>query len=415
MRAEIITIGDELLIGQVVDTNSSFIAQELDKIGIEVSRILSISDEPSEIMTALHEGYKRSNLVILTGGLGPTNDDVTKGVLTEFLEDSLVQNEAVVENIQDLFSWYHLKLPLQANLQQAMVPSRAEILMNVHGTAPGLWVVKENVVFVALPGVPFEMKHLLKEEVLPRITGRFQRSYNYHKTLLTYGMGESAIAARLSQWEENLPKGIKLGYLPSLGKVRLRLSSNGPNQEELLERVDEQMDVLQEILSDVAVGLEEEATLPERIGKLMTLKKKFLSTAESCTGGKIAAEITKHAGASSCYKGGIIPYETSLKTKILGVPKEIIDKYNVVSTEVAESMAVNACRLFESDYAIATTGIAGPTKGDGEGEVGDVCIAIATPEGVVSDRFQFGKDRFQVMERSTNKAFEMLWKEISKI
>lgn len=415
MQAEIITIGDEILIGQVVDTNSTFIAQELTKIGVSVYRVTSVADESESILNALKQASKRVQLVIVTGGLGPTKDDITKETFCTFLDDKLVQNNDVEENIKRMFKEYDLNLPLPANLRQAMVPSQAKVLMNQFGTAPGMWFRHNGVVFVSLPGVPYEMRNLMQEKVLPEIVKEFDRPFIYHKTLVTYGLGESALAERISDFEENLPETIKLAYLPALGKVRLRLSSQGNNNEILKREIDSRMEELQKLLSDIAVGLEEETSIVERIGKILSSKKQFFSVAESCTGGKIAAEITKNPGVSPFFKGGVIPYETRLKTKILGVPKEIIDTYNVVSIEVAESMAVQCCKLFDSEYALATTGIAGPTKGDGADEVGTVCIAVAGPKGVISEKFRFGKNRFRVMEKATTKALEMLWKEILKI
>ena len=414
MLAEIITIGDEILIGQIVDTNSAYISRELNKIGVKVYQITSIQDDRDHILEAFEAASKHVSLIIVTGGLGPTKDDITKETFCDFFEDKLVQDESVVENIQELFKKYKLNLPMLANLQQAMVPSKASILMNKQGTAPGMWMEKDGKVFVSLPGVPYEMRHLLQEEVLPRVAKTFSRPHIYHKTLLTYGLGESAVAHRISVFEDALPEDIRLAYLPALGKVRLRLSSSGEDKNKLIQRVDKQMEVLQDLLSDIAVGFEEETSMVEQIGKMLTAKNKSLSIAESCTGGKIAAEIIQCSGVSSFFKGGVIPYETRLKTKILGVPQALIEKHNVVSGEVAESMALQVCKLCETDYSISTTGIAGPTKGDGEEEVGTVFIAIASPSGVISEKFQFGNDRFRVIEKATNKAFEMLRKEILK-
>jgi nicotinamide-nucleotide amidase len=295
-----------------------------------------------------------------------------------------------------------------------MVPSKATVLNNLHGTAPGMWMEKDEVVFISLPGVPYEMKHLLQEEVLPRVIKRFNRPFIYHKTLLTYGLGESAIAERIANWENELPENIKLAYLPSLGKVRLRLSSSGNNESVLRESIDSRMEILSEMLSDIAIGYEDETSIVGRIAHILNQKKQTLSLAESCSGGAIAEQITSEAGASSFFLGSIVPYKTELKTQILGVPSSLIEEYTVVSIEVAESMAVNCCKLFSTDYAVATTGIAGPTKGDGVDEVGTVCIAIASPRGIVSEKFSFGNDRFRVIEKTINKAFEMLLKEISK-
>ena len=414
MLAEIITIGDEILIGQITDTNSAYISRELNKIGVKVFQITSIQDDRSHILDAFEAASKRVSLIIVTGGLGPTKDDITKQTFCDFFDDKLVEDKSVVQNIQELFKKYQLNLPLQANLQQAMVPSKAVILMNLQGTAPGMWMERNGKVFISLPGVPYEMRHLLQDQVLPRIAKKFSRPHIYHKTLLTLGLGESAVAERLSGFEDALPEDIKLAYLPALGKVRLRLSSSGKNKKELIGRVDQQMVTLQNLLLDISVGFEEETSIVEQIGNMLIAKKMTLSLAESCTGGKIAAQITQYPGISSFFKGGVLPYETTLKTKVLGVPKALIEKHNVVSKEVAEAMALQCCKLCESDYAISTTGIAGPSKGDGNDEVGTVFIAIASPEGVISEKFQFGNDRFRVIEKAVNKAFEMLRKEILK-
>ncbi len=414
MFAEIITIGDEILIGQIIDTNSAYISKELNKIGVKVYQITSVQDDRAHILQAFETAKNHADLVIVTGGLGPTKDDITKQTFCDFFDDTLIEDQTVVKNVKELFKKYQLNKPLPANFLQAMVPSRATVLMNLQGTAPGMWMEKDDTVFVSLPGVPYEMKHLLQEEVLPRVVKRFNRPFIYHKTLLTYGLGESAIAERIAEWEDSLPENIKLAYLPSLGKVRLRLSSSGKDEKILKESIDIRMEVLSELLSDIAIGYEAETTIISRIAHILNQKKQTLSLAESCTGGALVKEITTEAGASSFFLGSIVPYKTELKTKLLGVPASLIEKYTVVSIEVAESMATNCCALFSTDYAIATTGIAGPTKGDGLDDVGTVCIAIASPSGVVSEKFSFGNDRYRVIEKTSNKAFEMLLKEISK-
>lgn len=414
MLAEIITIGDEILIGQIVDTNSAYISKELNRIGVKVYQITSIQDDRNHILQAFEDAKKHADLVIVTGGLGPTKDDITKQTFCDFFDDTLIEDQSVIENVKQLFKKYQLNKPLPANFQQAMVPSKATILMNFYGTAPGMWMERDEIVFVSLPGVPYEMKHLLQEEVLPRVIKRFNRPFIYHKTLLTYGLGESAIAERIANWENELPENIKLAYLPSLGKVRLRLSSSGNNESVLQESIDSRMEILSEMLSDIAIGYEDETSIVGRIAHILNQKNQTLSLAESCSGGAIAEQITSEAGASSFFLGSIVPYKTELKTQILGVPSSLIEEYTVVSIEVAESMAVNCCKLFNTDFAIATTGIAGPTKGDGVDEVGTVCIAIASPRGIVSEKFSFGNDRFRVIEKTINKAFEMLLKEISK-
>jgi len=414
MLAEIITIGDEILIGQIVDTNSAFIAKQLNKIGVKVFQITSIQDDRQHILSVLEDANKRVDLVLVTGGLGPTKDDITKQVFCEFFKDSLVENKEVLNHVKSLFKNYVKRPTLPANLLQAMVPSKATILMNNHGTAPGMWMEKDKTVFVSMPGVPYEMKHLLTEEVLPRIIKKFKRPFIYHKTLLTYGMGESEIAKRIEQWENELPIEIKLAYLPSLGRVRLRLSSTNINESKLKKAIDVQMEVLFKMLKDIAIGFEDETTIQEQIAAVLNEKNATLSLAESCTGGAIASEITSIAGSSQYFKGSVVPYATSLKTEILGIDSDLIKKHTVVSAEVAEAMATHCSRLFGTKYALATTGIAGPTKGDGDDEVGTVFIAIASPKGVISEKFSFGNARERVISKTVNKAFEMLLKEISK-
>lgn len=414
MQAEIITIGDEILIGQIVDTNSAFISKELNKIGVKVYQITSVQDEKNHILKALVEAKKNVEIVLITGGLGPTKDDITKQTLCEYFDDIMVENATVMQNINQIFAKHLNKTPLPSNLRQAWVPSKATVLQNLHGTAPGMWFEDGRTVFISLPGVPYEMKYLMLNDVLPRIIKKFKRPFIYHKTLLTYGMGESSIANRIEDWENNLPINIKLAYLPSLGRVRLRLSSSGVDEKKLGNDIDSRMEELKEMLKDIAVGFEDETTIVERIAAMLTSKNQTLSLAESCTGGKIASEITSVAGSSQYFKGCIIPYGTELKSSILGVDTDVISKYNVVSIEVVKEMAKHAKKMFGTDYAVATTGIAGPTKGDGEDAVGTVCIAIDGPNYCISEKFLFGSDRERVIEKSVNKALEMLLKEILK-
>ncbi len=414
MFAEIITIGDEILIGQIVDTNSAFISKALNKAGVRVYQITSVQDDRVHILDALNDAMTRADVVLVTGGLGPTKDDITKQTFCEFLGDTLVESEAVRDHINYLFSKYFNRKPLPENLSQALVPSTAEVLTNPYGTAPGMWMRKEDTVFVSMPGVPYEMKHLLTAEVIPRIIRDFERPFVYHKTLLTYGMGESSIANRICKWEDALPDEVKLAYLPSFGRVRLRLSSTGPYEADVRTAVDTQMATLHEMLSDIAIGYENETSIELQIGELLVQKGKTVSMAESCTGGAIAKSITANPGSSAYYRGSVIPYATELKTSILGVDSQLIEEHNVVSAPVVEAMAAQARSVFKSDYALATTGIAGPTKGDGEDEVGTVFIGLATPNTVISQRFSFGQSRERVIAKATHKALEMLLEEISK-
>ncbi|MCP4974851.1 MAG: nicotinamide-nucleotide amidohydrolase family protein, partial [Maribacter sp.] len=301
------------------------------------------------------------------------------------------------------------------NRQQAMVPSKATILHNANGTAPGMWMHSDGVSFVSLPGVPFEMKALMMNSVIPKIVEDFERPYIIHKTLVTYGLGESAVADRIEEWEGNLPSFIKLAYLPNLGKVRLRLTAKGPNKKILADGIEEEIKKLLPLIEDIFYGTDDDETLEEYVAKLLVSKKMTLATAESCTGGKIAQKITALAGASKYFKGSVVSYATETKINVLKVPKVLIDKHSVVSAEVAKTMAKNAKELLKTDFAIATTGNAGPTKGESDAEIGTVFIAIATPNKVFVDKFMMGKQRTRIVQKTVNKAFELLQKEILKI
>lgn len=414
MKAEIITIGDEILIGQIVDTNSTFIAKALNKIGISIHQITSVQDEKSHILDALSRAQANSDLVLLTGGLGPTKDDITKTTFVEFFQDQLVSDSAVLAHIKDIWKKYIKQPLLQVNLDQALVPSKATVLMNASGTAPGMWMEKEGTVFIALPGVPFEMKALLQNEVLPRLSEAFELPFILHKTLLTYGVGESIIADRISDWETNLPSTIKLAYLPNLGRVRLRLSSKGFDKELVEKSMAAEIQTLIPQISDVFVGFEEENSIEQIIGNQLVNIDKTLAVAESCTGGKIAAQFTNHPGASKYFKGGVVAYDTQIKTAVLGVDKTLIDNHSVVSVEVAKAMASGVQKLFNSDYAIATTGNAGPSKGDSDAEIGTVCIAIATPNQVYAQEYTFGNQRHRIMIKTLNMSLTLIQKEIFK-
>lgn len=413
MQAEIITIGDEILIGQIVDTNSAFISKELNKIGVSVYQITSIQDYKDHILRSLKEAGERSSVVIITGGLGPTKDDVTKLTLCEFFEDELVRDDSVLHHIEELFKKYITTPISDLNREQAMVPSKATVLHNEFGTAPGIWMKKGNTAFVSLPGVPYEMKNLVTSAVLPKIIEEYKRPHIVHKTILTYGMGESAIAEKLEDWEDNLPSFIKFAYLPNIGSVRLRLSAKGTDKEVLLQGIEEQVKKLYPIIGDIIYGEEEEdGRVEKQIGTLLTDKKMTLSTAESFTGGSIAERVTSVPGASAYFKGSMVCYATEAKVNLLGVPQELIDQHSVVSEEVAIAMAIGVKNKLVTDFSIATTGNAGPAKGDSDAEVGTVYIGIATPKGTFAHKFVMGKHRDRVVKKSVNKAFELLYKEI---
>ncbi|MDY8134070.1 competence/damage-inducible protein A [Aquimarina sp. 2201CG5-10] len=413
MLAEIITIGDEILIGQIIDSNSAFIGKELNKIGVDVHQITSIRDDKQHILDALEEASNRVDIILITGGLGPTKDDITKHTICEYFNDTLVQNDEVLQHVEELFAKY-ISTPISdVNRKQALVPSKSKVLMNQYGTAPGMWLEKENTVYVSMPGVPYEMKGLMKNEVLPGLQKRFDRPYILHKTILTYGLGESVLAEKIEDWENGLPAFIKLAYLPNLGKVRLRLSARGTDKKLLEDTIKTKVIELQKIIGDIIVGYEDDTSIEARIGELLVKENKTLAVAESCTGGKIAQSFTAIPGASSYFKGGAVTYATQSKIDILGISKDIINEYTVTSIQIAEAMAMTVKEKFKSDYGIATTGNAGPTKGDGDVEVGTVFIAIATPDGVFSEEYSFGNLRERTINKAVNKSCELLLKMLS--
>lgn len=414
MKATIVTIGDEILIGQIIDTNSGFIAKSLDKIGVEISEMISISDNKQHILDTLAKLQNKVDLVIITGGLGPTKDDVTKKTFCDYFEDELVVNEAVLAHVTQLIEGFYKRPISQINKDQALVPSTATILRNENGTAPGMWMKKEGTVFISLPGVPFEMKGIIENEIIPKIVKEYQRPYIIHKTILTYGMGESMVAEKIEDWENNLPDFIKLAYLPNPGRVRLRLSARGTDKELLEKNIEERVFSLTQIIGDIIVGFDDGETLEVVLGKLLVQNKKTIATAESCTGGKLAQTITSIPGSSQYFKGSIVSYAKEIKTQILGVSEETIKKYSVVSEAVAAEMATQIRKIMNTDYGIGITGNAGPTTDDTDEEVGVVFITLATPDGVVSEKFNFGQPREKVIDRTVNKSMEMLQKEILK-
>ncbi|MEY4037861.1 MAG: Nicotinamide-nucleotide amidohydrolase PncC [Bacteroidota bacterium] len=414
MKAAIVTIGDEILIGQIVDTNSGFIAKSLDKIGIETHEMLSISDNKQHILDTFASLQNKVEVVIITGGLGPTKDDITKHTLCEYFEDTLIRDTAVENHVIDLIERALSRVASQINKDQALVPSKCTVLHNQVGTAPGMWIKKENTVFVSLPGVPYEMKYLIENQVIPKLVQEYKRPYIVHKTILTYGQGESHVAERIEAWENQLPECIKLAYLPSPGRVRLRLTARGTNKQQLEEAIAENVQSLDAIIHDIIVGFEEEDTLEVVLGRILKEKNTTIATAESCTGGKIAQLLTSVPGASGYFKGSIVSYATEVKINVLGISEALITEHSVVSKEVASAMALSVQQIMQTDYAIATTGNAGPTIGDADVEVGTVCIALATPKGVIVEEFNFGQPREKVIDRAVIKSLEMLQKEILK-
>jgi len=413
MKAEIITIGDEILIGQIVDTNSQWLAQRLNEIGVSVYQITSIQDDKEHILKAIEEAERNADIVIMTGGLGPTKDDITKLTLLEYFNDELVRNEEIENHIKHLFGRIKYKFT-DMDLQQAMLPAKATILKNHLGTASGMWFERNNKVFVSLPGVPNEMKGLISTSVLPKLRKNYQLPFILHKTLHTYGLGESRVAERLSDFENNLPAHIKLAYLPSYGRVRLRLTAKGLEEIVLTSDLDEKVTQLRILVQDIYVGEEDNTSIERTVNELLLSAEQTLSIAESCTGGNISKMITAIPGASNFLKGAVIAYSAKVKEDLLKVSSETINKYSVVSKEVASEMAKRSRELFSTDYAIATTGNAGPTTDETDKTVGVVFIAIASASGVYVEEFFFGKPRVKVIERASVKALELLRKEILK-
>lgn len=414
MKAAIVTIGDEILIGQIADTNSTFIAKALDRIGVQTVEMRSISDQREALLQTFSAYQNQVDFVVMTGGLGPTKDDITKKTLADYFEDTLVRNSDVEQHVVALIEKVLQRPASQLNKDQALVPSQAQVLFNAVGTAPGMWIQKEQTVFISMPGVPYEMKHLMEQQVIPKIAAEYQRPYILHKTLLTYGLGESVVAERIEAWENQLPEYIKLAYLPAPGRVRLRLTARGTDLKLLEEAVAQAVAAVTPLISDILVGFEEDETIEVVVGRLLAQSGQTLATAESCTGGKIAQLLTSVSGASAYFKGSVVCYATEIKTKLLGVNPQLIATHSVVSAEVAKAMALGVQTQMQSDYALATTGNAGPQKGESDAEVGTVFIALATPQEVVVECFNFGQPREKVVDRATVKALEMLQKEILK-
>lgn len=408
LSCEIITIGDELLIGQVVNTNASWIAAELNKSGIAVNRITVISDDGSEIRDAISNS--ESKIILTTGGLGPTNDDITKYVLSDLFNSELIFHEPTFEHIVRLFKLRNYQVS-EVNKNQALIPDSCTPLPNRNGTAPGMWFEDNGKVVVSMPGVPFEMKALMSEEVIPRLQERFKTNHIIHKTIMTVGVGESMLAEMIKDWENSLPENIKLAYLPQPGIVRLRLSAVGNEKEIITKEIEKLSKSLSDIIPDLIFGYDD-ILLEEVIGKLLKDKGSSISTAESCTGGYIAHLITSIAGSSEYFEGSVVSYSNEVKINQLGVNPLDIEKHGAVSQEVVEQMAIGGRIALKTDYCIATSGIAGPDGGTPEKPVGTVWMAVATPEKVESKVYHLGEHRGRNIRRSALFALNLLRKEI---
>lgn len=399
--AEIITIGDEILYGQITDTNSQWIGKELDKIGFRVSRKISIGDQKEAIIHALHEAEQRASVIILTGGLGPTKDDITKKTIAEYVHAPLVLNADVLENVERIFNKRNRQMN-DLNKSQAYIPENAEVLMNTLGTAPGMWISHNNCIIISLPGVPHEMKKIMTDHALLKLNDSFDTPYYHHVMIKTIGIGESRIAPMIENWENSLPAHIKLAYLPRLGQVRLRLTGVGSNKDAITQEVNKHASQLVKIVKQYVYAFNDEE-VETTVGKLLIEKGLTLATAESCTGGRVADKITDIAGCSAYYMGGIVAYSNLVKETQLGVKQKTLEQFGAVSEQTAKEMAENVRIKYKSDFGIATTGIAGPGGGTPEKPVGTVYIAVSSANSTEVKLLNLSEDR-QVNIRLTYSA-----------
>ena len=413
MLAEIITIGDEILIGQVVDTNSAFLAAELNKAGIRVGQITSISDQRDPILNALDEASKRAGLVVITGGLGPTSDDITKQTLADYFHTKLVLKKEVLDHIRKLLTARGVEVN-ERNIRQAELPENCRLLHNASGTAQGMWFEKKGTVFISLPGVPFEMESIMKDYALPQIKEFFHLPPLRHITILTHGLAESAMALKIESWEKALPASVRLAYLPSPGILRLRLSCFDPELQNNIEQLTEESAKLHTIIAEHIFGYDNDS-IEEVAGKLLREKKRTLAVAESCTGGKIASLITSVPGCSDYFLGSVTAYSNASKCALLGVNPVSIQSHGAVSQVVVEEMACGMRERFGADISIATTGIAGPSGGSVEKPVGTTWIAVATGQTTRSEKFSLGEHRGRNIQKAAVAALFMLRKELMLI
>ena len=410
MKATIITIGDEILIGQILDTNSRYISRTLNAHGIVVAERTSIGDNRTQIVETLDRALSQSEIVIITGGLGPTKDDITKHTLCEYFGSTLRYDEVEAKHIRTLLEARNIAFN-DLNRSQAMVPECCTVLHNAHGTAPGMWFEQEGQVVISLPGVPFEMQHLIDEEVMPRLTTRFELREIIHRTMITFGIAESILAEKIATWEEALPEYLHLAYLPAPNIVRLRLSAYEVEGKEISREIDSQFDKLHTIIPDNIAGFED-ASVEELVHNILINRGQTLAVAESCTGGAIASKFTAQAGASAYFLCGVVSYSNESKCNVLGVQISDIEQYGAVSEQVAKAMAQGAKVISGANFAISTTGIAGPTGGTKEKPVGTVWIGIATPDKCFAVRKNCGTDRSQIISRATAYAIAMLYDEL---
>jgi nicotinamide-nucleotide amidase len=406
MLAEIITIGDEILIGQIVDTNSAWMAKQLNAAGIKVKQITSVSDDADHIIEALGQAEKRAKIILITGGLGPTRDDITKYTLAKYFNMGMRRDPEVLAQVEEIFRRFNRPM-IESNNKQADVPDGCTVIQNKNGTAPCMWFDHNGTIIVSMPGVPFEMMYLMDDEIIPRLKNVFELPFVYHKTILTANLGESFLAQQIEEIEDSLPPSIKLAYLPKLGQVRLRLSTSGTNEAQLKADVEV---YAQQIIAKIKpyIVAEDDIAIEKAILNIMDEKGLTLSTAESCTGGYIAQLITQHAGCSSVFAGGAVAYSYELKESVLGVKADTLAIYGAVSEQTVKEMASGAISNFKTDYSVAVSGIAGPDGGTVDKPVGTVWIAVANKHGVNAKLFNFGSKRAQNIERSAIAALTMI-------
>ncbi|HTB52472.1 MAG TPA: competence/damage-inducible protein A [Ferruginibacter sp.] len=407
IQASIITIGDELLIGQVIDTNSAWMAQQLNVAGIQVVRRVAVGDVWDEIWNAVDEESKHATIILITGGLGPTADDITKPLLCQYFGGKMIVDKASLANVQHIFSNVLKRPMIERNLKQAEVPDVCKVIVNKRGTAPGMWFEKDRKIFVSMPGVPHEMKGMMEDDVIPSLKKIFTLPHIAYRTLLTAGIGESYLAELIKDFETALPENIKLAYLPSYGMVRLRLSTSGPDKNMVEKEVQQQFETLQVLVKEYLVTNEDEP-IEAAVGKLLKAKGKTVSTAESCTGGYIAHLFTAMPGSSAFYNGSVVSYSNEVKESLLGVEKKTLNIDGAVSEEVVKQMVQGALLTIKTNYNIAVSGIMGPDGGSDNKPVGTVWIAVGNEKSTVTKKMHFRFDRMRNIQLTAVTALNML-------